>query len=145
METMTAHAPEACEHFEADAAEVALHPHRTRPPERVANFVRRVIRGEKFYAGPERRMHLRYPITMPVQVTPLDAEFEPVGEPYQVVSRDISVGGICLYGPQATNHRYLQLEIKGPSQERLKVLMEVLRCRQAGPFFEIGGRFIGEA
>ena len=113
------------------------------PPERVANFIRRVIRGEKFYPGPERRNSLRYPITMPVKATPLGNHHEPTGEAFLAVTRDISIGGLCMYHLEAVSSRFLQLELTSHSDERLDVVLEVVRCRQTGPFFEIAGRFVG--
>ena len=113
------------------------------PPERVANFIRRVIRGEKFYPGAERRNSLRYPITMPVKATPLDDRQQPIGESFLAVTRDISIGGLCMYHLEAVSARFLQLELTSQSDEQLHVVLEVVRCRQTGPFFEIAGRFVG--
>jgi hypothetical protein len=115
------------------------------PPPRVVNFVRRVIRGEKFYPGPERRLNLRYPLTMPVKVTPLDDNHKPVAQSFLAVTRDISVGGLCLYHIAAVKSKFLQLELSSPNQDRLDVVIEVVRCKQAGPFFEIAGPFVGYA
>jgi PilZ domain len=115
------------------------------PPERVANFIRRVIRGEKFYPGAERRNSLRYPITMPVKSTPLDERQRPTEESFLGVTRDISIGGLCMYHLNAVSARFLQLELTSHSDEQLHVVLEVVRCRQTGPFFEIAGRFVGSA
>jgi hypothetical protein len=121
-------------------------PRGTPPPERVASFIRRVIRGEKFYPGPERRSNLRYPITMPVKATPLDNQQNAAEEAFLGVTRDISVGGLCMYHLQPVNVRFLQLELSSHGcDEQLHVVMEVVRCRQTGPFFEIAGRFVGQA
>jgi hypothetical protein len=117
----------------------------TQLPERIVNFIRRVIRGEKFYSGPERRRSMRYPITMPVRVTPLDDHQQPSKETFLAVTRDISVTGLCFYHTHPLKHRYLQLELTSPSREQCTVLLETARCREAGPFFEIGGKFLGEA
>ncbi len=115
------------------------------PPERVANFIRRVIRGEKFYPGPERRLSLRYPITMPVKATPLEDKQHATGDSFLAVTRDISIGGLCMYHLQPVTARFLQLKITSQADECLDVVLEVVRCRQTGPFFEIAGRFIGQA
>jgi hypothetical protein len=115
------------------------------PPERVVNFVRRVIRGEKFYGGPERRVHLRYPITIPVRATPLNDAEEPVGEPFLGITRDISIEGLCMYHMQSVKEKLLQLELTSPNREQISVLLEVVRCKAVGPFFEIAGRFKSEA
>ncbi len=114
------------------------------PPEHVTNFVRRVIRGEKFYSGPERRLHLRYPITMTLRVIPLDAQRTPVGEMFSAITRDISVDGACFYHTEAVKQKLLQLELDGPNQEKLCVKLKVARCRPAGPLYEIGGKFVGD-
>jgi hypothetical protein len=110
-------------------------------PERVVNFVRRVIRGEKFYAGPERRANLRYPITMPVRVAPLTDALQPCGQAFLAVTRDISVGGLCFYHTQPIKQRFLQVEMTSPTREQLTVVLEVKRLRQAGPFYEVAGNF----
>ncbi|MCC7085666.1 MAG: PilZ domain-containing protein [Pirellulales bacterium] len=114
-------------------------------PDRLVKFIRRVIRGEKFYSGPERRISLRYPITMPVRVTPLDDHQQPTNEPFLAVTRDISVTGLCFYHTHPVKQTYLQMELTGPSLEQCTVLLKAARCRPAGPFYEIGGRFLGEA
>jgi hypothetical protein len=113
-------------------------------PEGVVDFIRRVIRSEKFHPGPERRGHLRYPLTLPVKVTPLDENQLPTSDPFLAVTRDLSISGLCMYHLQSVQNRYLQLELISPAQERLNVVLEVVRCRAAGPFYEIGGQFVGQ-
>jgi PilZ domain len=117
------------------------------PPERVANFIRRVIRGEKFYPGAERRINLRYPVTMPVRATPVNEDHVVDGEPFLGVTRDISVGGLCMYHLDRVSSPYLQIELTHhhDSKDELKVVMEVVRCRKTGPLYEIAGRFVGFA
>src|SRR5262245_32591770 len=89
------------------------------PPERVVGFVRKVIRGEKYYEGPERRTQLRYPITLPVRVTPLNSDLLPMDEPFVAVTRDISVGGICLYHTRPVKQPFLQLEMICSQEEKV--------------------------
>jgi PilZ domain len=117
----------------------------TPPPAEVVNFIRRVIRGEKFYAGSERRLHLRYPITIPVLVTPLDDRHQPVAEPFLAITRDISIVGLCMYHTKTVKEKLLRLEMTGLNQEHVSVLLKVARCRPAGPFYEIAGRFLAES
>jgi len=114
-------------------------------PERVVRFIRQVIRNEKFYAGTDRRTHLRYPVTLPVKVTPLDDTQHPMGEPFIGVTRDISLSGACIYHLHDVQFRFLQLEFSNSADDQLTVILEVVRCREAGPFFEIAGQFIGYA
>jgi hypothetical protein len=114
------------------------------PPERVVTFIRQMIRGEKFHSGSERRLSLRYPVTMPVRATPLDDRQNPDGEAFLAVTRDISVGGLCMYHLEPVRARYLQLELASSSGtgEHLHVVLEVVRCHPTGPLYEIAGRFV---
>ena len=112
---------------------------------RSGQFYPAVIRGEKFYAGSERRQHLRYPITIPVRVTPLDEQHQPAAEPFLAITRDISIVGLCMYHTQAVKEKLLRLELTGLNQEHVTVLLKVARCRPAGPFFEVAGRFLAES
>ncbi len=106
------------------------------PPERVANFIRRVIRGEKFYPGPERRLSLRYPITMPVKATPLDDKMHTIGDSFLAVTRDISLGGLCMYHLQPINARFLQLEITDHNDESLNVVLEMVHVDRQDHFLK---------
>jgi hypothetical protein len=139
---------------EEQAAKDGMH---TLVNERVLNFVRKLIREEKAYKGPERRAHLRYPIAMSVRATPLDDNKKPVAGPFYAVTRDIciagsfmalthdiSAGGISLYYTQKVEQKYLRLELTGPKGEQLTVNLELLRCRKTGPFYELGGRFTSD-
>jgi hypothetical protein len=113
------------------------------PPARVVHFIRNVIRSEKFHEGDERRQTLRYPVTMPIRAVPLDDEGISAGEPFLAVTRDISVGGLCMYHLAPVVSRLLQLELVNSSkQEQLRVVLEVVRCLQTGPLYEIAGRFV---
>jgi hypothetical protein len=118
--------------------------HEDAPPERVVNFIRRMIRGEKFHPGSERRLSLRYSVTIPVRATPLDDRQNPDGEAFLAVTRDISVGGLCMYHLEPVKARYLQLDLASSSgtEEQLHVVLEVVRCHQTGPLYEIAGRFV---
>ena len=112
----------------------------------VASFVRQVIREDKCGTWLERRVSLRYPIALPVIATVLDDEYRPVGETFRAVTRDLSTKNLCIYHSQPVTAKYLELQLaRRIGDERLRVLLEVVRCEDAGPFFEIGGRFLEQA
>jgi hypothetical protein len=130
----------------------------SQPRPRVLEFVRAMIRDETLHQGPERRAHLRYPVSMSVRVVPLDDNKRPVAEPFYAVARDISIagsfvgltrdisaGGMSMYHTQPVQEKYLQLELTAPHGELLSTTLEVLRCRKTGPFYEIAGRFTEDA
>jgi len=107
-------------------------------PQRV-RFVQKVIH----HARSDRRAALRCPVSIPVKATPLNDQRQPAGEPFTAVTRDISIKGICMHHVRPVECRYLQLELGDSDHDT--VVMEVVRCRAAGPFFEIAGPFVAHA
>jgi hypothetical protein len=130
----------------------------TRPTHDVQAFLQEAIRGEVQRPRGERRAHVRYSVSMSVRVIPLDDHKEPIAEPFYAVARDISIagsfvgvtrdvsaGGISMYHTRPIQEKFLKLELTAPRGRQLHVDMEVLRCCKAGPFYEIAGRFTGDA
>lgn len=113
--------------------------HLARQPE-CFQFVQQVIRN----ARSDRRAIPRCPVSILVKATPLNDQQQPAGEPFTAVTRDISLQGICMHHVAPVQCRYLQLELGDSGNSQLTV-MEVLRCRAVGSFFEIAGRFVGHA
>ena len=111
--------------------------------EQAANFIRRVIREDRLCVWADRRASPRYSIDLPVTATVLDDQFRPVGKTLWAVTRDISAIGLCIYHNQPITAKYLELNLSSSSiDEQLRVLLEVVRCKETGSLFEIGGRFV---
>lgn len=115
-----------------------------RPPQAIAAFVERLIRHSKYYDGPDSRSEPRYAVRMPVAAVPVDDDLQKIGEPFVAVSRDLSGRGIAIYHTRRISQRYLALELSTPSEEKLHVLLQVLRCRPVGLFYEIAGKFVSK-
>ncbi len=115
-----------------------------RPPEAIAAFVERVIRHSKYYEGPDSRTEPRYAVRLRVAAVPVDEDLQKIGEPFVAVSRDISGSGIALYHTRDISERFLALELSAPAGDKTYVLLEVLRCRTVGLFYEIAGKFISK-
>ncbi|MGM0486615.1 MAG: PilZ domain-containing protein [Planctomycetota bacterium] len=111
-----------------------------RPPDEIARFVNRLI--EPSYQGSEKRSRERYPICIPVVALPLDEKFRPVGDPVVSMSRNLSTDGIALIHNRALKPKYLILELSSNDGTPIQMVLEVLRCRSVGRFFEIAGRFL---
>jgi hypothetical protein len=95
------------------------------------------------YVGEERRAETRMRITMPVAVVPVDDAFKPVGPPALLITRDISVGGICLLHDEPLQPKYLVVDLPAKdTEESLQLVVEILRCRAVDTLFEIAGRFV---
>ena len=111
--------------------------------EQAANFIRRVIREDRLCVWADRRASPRYTIALPVTAMELDDHYRPVGKTFSAVTRDISAIGLCMYHSQSSTAKYLDLDLtSNSSDEHLRVLLEVVRCKDVGSIFEIGGRFV---
>lgn len=115
-----------------------------RPPEAIAKFVQRMVRNAQYYDGPEQRLERRYAVNLPVTAVPVDRSLQKSGEVFVALTRDISSGGIAMYHTRDVAEKFLALELIAPSGDKLRVLLEVLRCRPAGLFYEIAGRFVSK-
>lgn len=115
-----------------------------RPPEAIAAFVQRMARNAQYYEGPEQRTERRYLLSLPIAAVAVDSSLQRIGEPFIAVSRDISSGGIAMYHTRTVKEKLLALEMTAPAGDKLRVLMEVLRCHPSGLFYEIAGRFVSK-
>jgi hypothetical protein len=72
---------------------------------------------------------------------PIDDQEKP-GEAFAAITRDISSKGISIYHTRPVHERYLAIQWNVEEGEQLRVLVNVVRCRPVGRFYEIGGMFI---
>lgn len=109
------------------------------------------------YDQPERRLANRYPLQVVAMATPLDHQMRPTGEPFPVLTRDISTSGIGLVHSRPLDMKYVHLDLVGPNGHEMHVTIEVLRCNRflCGnqqpnhtelddncTYYESGGRFV---
>ena len=111
------------------------------PPAELIRFVHQLA-SETLRQRAEERKFPRYKLTVEVWVQPVDADFEPLDKPFTAVSRDISTGGIGLIHTRAIRDKYLWLRLVKPGGGAMNVIVEVLRCRPVGTFYEIGAKFV---
>jgi len=111
----------------------------TAPPE-LLDFARRIASG----LGPshDRRGHPRYHFTVAVDVQPLDEEYNPSGERFVAVTRDLSAVGLGLLHTKAVKAKFLRVTIQLADEDK-QLTIEVLRSEPIGRFWDVGGRFVG--
>jgi PilZ domain len=90
----------------------------------------------------EMRRSKRYAVALEVVVQPLNESHRPSGRPFLAVTRDVSTGGLCLMHTRPAPTSLLFIEIDRPDDAPLDFVLNVLRNRSIGPFFEIAGDFI---
>ncbi|HWB07697.1 MAG TPA: PilZ domain-containing protein [Pirellulales bacterium] len=113
-----------------------------RPPAAIEMFVRRIVRGAKYYVGPEQRTEPRYAVSLAVAAVPVDQSLKKAGDVFIAFTRDISSSGMAMYHTRRVSEKYLAVEIKSACGEKMRVLVEVLRCYPSGLFYEIAGKFV---
>lgn len=113
------------------------------PPTELIRFVNRVA-DETLRDHVEERQYPRHKLTIEVWVQPVGSNFEPLGSPFTAVSRDISTGGIGLMYTRAIRDRYLWLRLVTTGGGTMNVIVEVLRCRPIGVFYDIGAKFVAK-
>ena len=96
------------------------------------------------YRGQERRSQIRFIVAAPVVAQVVDEQYAPVGEPFQVILRDISTGGVCLLHPTSIESRFLAVTLAHPTDEHatVQVVVEICSRRVDGPMFRIGASFV---
>ena len=109
-------------------------------PQELVDFARRQIVNATMYKSDERRLEGRHHILLPVRAIPVDANNDPTGDSFEMITRDIAVSAISLlHTDQIDDPRLaLQLRIAG---ETVNVVVDVVWSEPLGPFYGAGGEF----
>lgn len=114
-----------------------------KPAKELVSFVERQVRDGKQYVGKEHRGEDRHLMVVPVLAQPVDEQFNAVGGPFAVVTRDISRHGVGLVYSEPIDHPMLALQMSLAGEE-VNVAMRVAWCKSTGPFYYIGGEFVAK-
>ncbi len=90
----------------------------------------------------ERRETKRFDYVKAVPVLKVDEHFHSHDEPFMAMTRNISTTGMSLFHSEAIDSKHLVVELPISAGEPLKVGVEVIRCREVGGSYEIGGHFV---
>lgn len=110
-------------------------------PDALVSFVHRQVRTANHHRGPEQRFEARESLVLPVLAQPVDEAFHPLGEPFTLVTRDISPSGIGLVHFRRVNHRLLAIQTH-LADEEVNLVVEVVWQKAMGPFEYIGCRLV---
>ena len=91
----------------------------------------------------ERRSDNRVPRSISLQVQPLDMDFQPDGESFCAITRDISKKGLGFINAEAVDHEYLRIYM--PLQTESSVIARVCYNLSVGvtyPLYLVGVEFI---
>ena len=108
----------------------------------IASFMQQMIVHYQGYGEAYRRKEPRETVAVPVRVSPLTDELQPVGEPFEALTRDISCSGVGLFHLQPVDAPYVSIEMATPeTQQVIRLLAKVEHCTRFGSFYIVGCRF----
>jgi hypothetical protein len=80
---------------------------------------------------------------MPVHVQPVDAQSNPICEPFAAVTRDISSEGMGLVHTKPIECETVAIRFSWAGKE-VELVAAILWCRALGPFYYAGANFVGK-
>jgi len=89
-----------------------------------------------------RRKEKRHCRSISLQIQPLDHDFHHDGEPFWVISRDVSGRGLAFINSERINHDYLRI---GLMEHNVTVIAQVRHSTSIGdhyPLYLIGVEFV---
>ena len=119
-------------------------PNVLKPPASLVSFVKRQIRDAHLQRDVDRREEERHLMLVSVLAQPVDEQYRAIGEPFALVTRDISEKGIGLVHtePITDNLLAIQMSLAG---EEVNVVIRLLWSKALGPFHYIGGEFVAKS
>ena len=88
----------------------------------------------------ELRRHPRRPLLMSIPAMKLDDDLYPVGDDFMVISRNLSSSGIAIFHTRPLEGK-LAVMIELPEIGHVQLLLEIVRSKNIGPLYEMGGAF----
>ena len=110
-------------------------------PKELVDFARRQVVNAMFFKGDERRREGRYPMMLPVRAVQVDADNKPLGECFDLITRDMSSTGISLIhtdpiqGDRLAIHFFI-------AETEVNLVIDIVWSRELGPFYGAAGRFV---
>lgn len=89
-----------------------------------------------------RRGNSRQPHSLSLMIQPLDLDFQPVGDAFQVISRDISASGVGFLNLEVIPHEFVRVSL---IDFNASLVARVRHCSSLGkehPLYLVGLEFI---
>jgi hypothetical protein len=110
------------------------------PPQAIAALLEQ-MKAEGQGLGDRRQAARRWMVTH-VAAVAVNANYDPVGEPFMAVTRNISTRGLALIHTRTVESGMLVVELLAHAVPAIQLIMRVARCRALGRFYEIAGPFV---
>lgn len=110
-------------------------------PRELFDFARRQVANALMYKGDERRRELRNPMVVPVRMVAVDECNQPIGDPFQVVTRDVSKNtvGLIHFDEIAEDRFAIHMQL---AQTDVFMVIRIVWSGPTGPFYGAAGEYI---
>ncbi len=109
----------------------------------LAAHLQEIIVEYESYKKQFRRSDAREPVAIPVEAVELDKSLKPIGEPFHMVTRDMSISGAGIFHTAGVKSEYVRLQFSSPvSLESFCCVAKVEHSTPCGAYFLIGVRFL---
>jgi hypothetical protein len=109
-------------------------------PSDMVEFVKDLIRDD--YS--QKRNSARLPLVFEAVTIQLDEEFQPVGDPFITLARNVSLAGVTLVHAEPVHASFLRVSLEVVNLGAAMVA-KVRRHRQLQQYFEVGCEFVARA
>ena len=109
------------------------------PPELV-DFAKRQFVNAHYYRGDERRSEERHPMILPVRAVAVDDNGNPTGDPFELVTRDVSATSIGMIHTDLVEADHLAIELKLAGTQ-VDLMIQVMWSGEMGPFYGVAGKY----
>ena len=93
-------------------------------------FLQHLLQDPPVMDNAERRNSQRHPLSVTLLIQPLNADLQPDGETFRVMTRDVCVGGFGFVHAEPIKQKYLKV-VKS-DKNRTELLVEVKHCTALG-------------
>jgi CheY-like chemotaxis protein len=111
------------------------------PPSEIRDAVRQ-LSGHPSHVPSDGRCEGRVILYERAVALALDGRFEPIGQPFKVIIRDLSHHGIGFVHTDQFTSEAIAISWRGLARNRLVVVTRIIRCRPIGAFFDIGAMIV---
>ncbi len=109
-------------------------------PRELVDFARRQIVNAILYKGDERRREDRHPMLLPVRAVEIDENDNPVGQPFDLVTRDVSATSVGLISTEKIQAKQLAVEMVLAGTAVI-LAVEMRWSGEMGPFYGAAGSY----
>ena len=109
-------------------------------PDQIATFMQdMIVQYQQVSPNCRRRSEPRESVAIPVRVQPLDDAYQPLGEPFAVVTRDMSCGGVGFFHTERIDAKWIRICLSTPYHSgTMNLLAHIEHCTRWGDFYLVG-------